>query len=304
VRPHSRIPHLSLLRAFEATVRHASVARAAAELNLTAGAVSRAIRELETELGFALFRRGNRIIAPTAAAEALAEQVREGLQRISLGLARARSVSAVSDSLVLSCEPTFLMRWLIPRLAELQAVVGEARELRLVSAGGVVPFSREGIDLAIRRADFAIGDNVLVETFLEERVGPVCRPEQAAQIRPSGPIEAVLLHTATRPDAWEVWSRATGISVVAVRDLRFEHFYLSLQAAMAGAGLAIGPVALVADDLVAGTLVAPRGFVTDGTSYILMAPRDGVDTAMYQTVLNWLRERAGVLPSASMTGAP
>jgi DNA-binding transcriptional LysR family regulator len=153
------------------------------------------------------------------------------------------------------------MRWLIPRLGGLQQALGMQRELRLVSAGGSVPFAREGIDLAIRRADFEMGADVLAEPFLEERVGPVCRPEMAQALSLSGPLAGVLLHTASRPGAWKHWSALAGVPLQPEREARFEHFYLSLQAAIAGAGIAIGPLALVADDLASGTLCAPHGFL-------------------------------------------
>lgn len=294
-----RLPHLSALRAFEATVRHGSVSRAARELHLTDGAVSRAVRDLESSLGFELFQRGNRAVVPTPAARVLAEDVGAALDRLRAAMDRARRTAGADRPLVLSCEPTFLIRWLIPRLALLQAAVGLGRELRLVSAGGPVHFSRDGIDLAIRRNDFPLAPDVVAEPFLDERIGPVCRPDLAAAWSgQQGARESVLLHTATRPDAWEGWSGLTHTPVQAARELRFEHFYQSLQAAVAGAGVAIGPVALVADDLAAGVLCAPRGFVADGSRYLLMAPRDAGDSAAFTTVLAWLREACGALPTA------
>jgi DNA-binding transcriptional LysR family regulator len=166
------------------------------------------------------------------------------------------------------------------------------RELRLVSAGGSVPFAREGIDLAIRRADFEMGADVLAEPFLEERVGPVCRPEMAQALSLSGPLAGVLLHTASRPGAWKHWSALAGVPLQPEREARFEHFYLSLQAAIAGAGIAIGPLALVADDLASGTLCAPHGFLADGSHYVLMAPRPLQDEAAFNLVLQWLRAQA------------
>jgi LysR family glycine cleavage system transcriptional activator len=285
----TRIPNLSVLRAFEATVRHASVSRAARELSVTDGAVSRAVRELEVDLGFPLFERRNRLVVPSPTAQAFAGEVRIALDHLAGAVGRARRSGSPHRPLVLSCEPTFLIRWLIPRLSSLQAALGPECELRLVSAGGAVPFAREGIDLAIRRADFPIGDDVRAEPFLRERVGPVCRPDLAKCLTGSNPIESVLLHTATRPDAWANWSRLSGTPLRPTREIRFEHFYLSLQAAVAGAGIAIGPFALVADDLVSGALLAPCGFVEDGTQYILMKPRASSDVGPFDTVLNWLK---------------
>lgn len=292
----TRLPPLSALRAFEATVRHGSVSRAARELHLTDGAVSRAVRELEGELGFDLFQRSSRAVVATPTAQVLAEDVAAALDRLRAALARARRMAGPGRPLVLSCEPTLLIRWLIPRLAQLQAAIGYERELRLVSAGGVVHFERDGIDLAIRRNDFALADGVLAEPFVQEHIGPVCRPGLVAD------LQGVLLHTATRPGAWDDWARLSHTALQPTRAIRFEHFYQSLQAAVAGAGVAIGPLALVADDLASGVLVAPRGFVADGSCYQLMAPRAGVSEEggdAFHTVLAWLRAACEDLPFAA-----
>lgn len=292
----SRIPNLPALRAFEATVRHGSVSRAARELHVTDGAVSRALREVEAELGFPLFERRNRMVVATPTARRLAEDVRLSLDHLAGALVRARRGGRPDRSLVLSCEPTFLIRWLIPRLAGLQEAVGPDRDLRLVSAGGAVPFAREGIDLAIRRADFPVSADVRAEPFLDERVGPVCRPELVAGVGATGPLAGVLLHVATRPDAWRGWAALAGCALRPIREATFEHFYLSLQAAVAGAGVAIGPVALVADDLASGALAAPRGFVADGSRYMLLAPGTAHDPGLYRVVLDWLETTSRDLP--------
>ncbi|MDU7768807.1 MAG: LysR family transcriptional regulator, partial [Serratia marcescens] len=169
-----RLPNLAVLRAFEATVRYGSVSKAAKSLNVTDGAVSRAVREFEQTLGFALFQRTSRMVHPTPQAQELASEIGRGLDNLQSAIDRACRHHQ-NRPLVISCEPTFLIRWLIPRLAGLQQAVGKERDLQLVSAGGAVAFSREGIDLAIRRNDFPIADDVVARPFLKERVGPVCR---------------------------------------------------------------------------------------------------------------------------------
>lgn len=285
-----RLPNLSALRAFEATVRHKSVSRAADEIGVTDGAVSRAVRDMEASLGFDLFARSNRAVVPTAVARALASEVEGSLERIAAAIAVARRTTLVDRPLVLSCEPTFLMRWLIPRLAQLQEAIGAARDVHLVSSGGPVAFVRDNIDLAIRRADFDIDDGVIAEPFFDEFVGPVCTPNLVGSVTVDGMIKGVILHTKTRPDAWAHWAKESGIALSPDRERRFEHFYLSLQAAVAGTGVAIGPAALVADDIASGVLVAPHGFAADGTRYVLMASRANFDGPMFNAVLAWLRE--------------
>lgn len=304
MRTSFHLPPLSALRAFEATVRHGSVSKAARELHLTDGAISRAVRELEDTLGFPLFLRAHRSVAPTPTALVLAEDVAGAIHRLQDALSRAQRASGPDRPLVLSCEPTLLIRWLIPRLGALQEAIGPERELRLVSAGGPVAFIRDGIDLAIRRADFEIPDDVSAELFLREMVGPVCRPELAPGLTRGGLLKGVLLHSATRPSAWAEWAQAAQAKTMSMRDLRFEHFYQSLQAATAGAGIAIGPIALVADDIASGVLTAPRGFVADGSHYVLMAPASRRPDSTFDSVLSWLRSQADKLTGSTSNRLP
>ncbi|MFB2927512.1 LysR family transcriptional regulator [Aeromonas hydrophila] len=285
-----RLPNLSVLRAFEATVKHGSISSAAKTLHLTDGAVSRAVREFETMLGLSLFLRKNRKIIPTEQALALAEDISRGLDMLQLAIERASRHQESRKPLVISCEPTFLIRWLIPRLVSLQHTLGLDRELQFVSAGGAVEFLREGIDLAIRRNDFPIKDSIIAAPFLKERVGPVCRPELAALLMTEQEINSVLIHTATRLESWQDWSLKSDIQLCPASELYFEHFYLSLQAAVAGAGVSIGPLALVADDILSGILVAPYGFIEDGSEYVLMSMTEHQGSREFSEVLRWLTD--------------
>lgn len=297
-----RIPAISALRAFEATARLSSVRLAARELNLTDGAISRAIRDLETDLGFSLFERANRRISPTSAATTLANEVRHNLEGLSAALSRARTRSNPSPEITLSCEPTFLIRWLIPRIPSLQDALGSDRELRLVSAGGPVGFVRDSIDLAIRRSDFPFDDTVVAEPFFVERVGPVCRRDLSPEPHEMGQVRGTLLHTGTRPGAWEDWTARSGIPLAASREIKLEHFYQTLQGAVAGTGIAIGPAVLVSDDMRSGALVAPWGFVEDGTHYALMRSARVGDSETFDTVIDWLRlAMREVCPAISAT---
>lgn len=290
--PWTDLPPLGTLVAFEATVRHASVSRAAAELHLTHGAVSRQVQQLERALGVRLFDRRNRAVVPTRAAEAFAESLADALDLLSAAARRARAATQPAP-LVLSCEPTLLMRWLIPRLPSLAGAAPELK-LHLVASGGPVPFERESIDVAIRRNDFALPDGLPTFDVFEELVGPVCTPDLAEGVRTAADLARLpLLHTRTRPAAWSDWARGALDSTGG--EQTFEHFYLSLQAAASGLGVAIGPLALVRDDLAAGRLAAPLGFTPDGSRYLLLTALPA-DDARVRVLVDWLREQARELP--------
>ncbi|MET7466536.1 LysR family transcriptional regulator [Nonomuraea sp. NPDC005501] len=286
----SDLPPLGPLVAFEATVRHGSVSKAAAELHLTHGAVSRQIQQLERALGVTLFERRNRAVVPTPAARTFVQSVDDALNLLSAAARQARATTRPA-LLVLSCEPTLLMRWLIPRLPALTAAA-PGLNLHLVASGGPVAFEREGIDVAIRRNDFDIPGGLTTFELFDESVGPVCTPELGHRLsRPEDLTRLPRLHTSTRPSAWADWAKNYPTPLPPAPEQTFEHFYLSLQAAASGLGVAIGPRALVHDDLEAGRLTAPLGFRPDGSTYLLMTPLPARDDRV-TALVSWLREQA------------
>ncbi|MGW7305729.1 LysR substrate-binding domain-containing protein [Streptomyces sp. NPDC054835] len=287
------LPPLNTLLPFEATVRHASMTRAARELHVTHGAVSRQVQNLEKALGTPLFERGPRSLRPTPQARRLAAAVRDALDLIESAAREVSGRDRDAGPLALSCEPTLLMRWLIPRLPDLAARHPELT-VHLSAGGGPVAFARDTVDVALRRDDFPVPDGVTRVPLFDEWIGPVCRPELAERLRTGEPV--ALLHTSTRPAAWEDWRRLSGHGPVAhPAEQTFEHFYLALQAAVAGVGVAVGPYALVHDDLVRGQLAAPYGFVADGTGYGLLGPRPPERDPRTAALLGWLREQATAL---------
>ncbi|MFC8275330.1 LysR family transcriptional regulator [Streptomyces sp. NPDC057271] len=311
------LPPLNSLLPFEATVRHASMTRAAEELHVTHGAVSRQIQNLEKSLGVRLFERGTRSLRPTPQARRLAAAVRDALDQVDTA-AREVARRERGGPLALSCEPTLLMRWLIPRLPDLSQQV-PGLTVHLSAGGGPVSFDRDPIDVALRRDDFPVPADVCRSPLFLERIGPVCSPDLAERLRAgrrgasgvagtgpgasgvagtgagngaSGVAGVTILHSSTRPGAWADWQRLTRRRVDPAGEQTFEHFYLALQAAVAGVGIAIGPYALVHDDLVRGQLVAPFGLVEDGTGYHLLSPQPPERDDRIAALLAWLRTQA------------
>ncbi|MGO6907923.1 LysR substrate-binding domain-containing protein, partial [Rhizobium ruizarguesonis] len=120
-------------------------------------------------------------------------------------------------------------------------------------------FDRNHIDLALRRSDFSWSPELFVETVVEERVGPVCAPRLLASDS-NDILSLPRIHAATRRDAWARYIADNQLADPNPPGNQvFEHFYLSIEAAIAGLGAAIGPEPLVADAVESGQLVAPRG---------------------------------------------
>src|SRR5215471_16276701 len=131
VRP--RLPPMNAIKAFEAAARLGSFTRAAEELNVTHGAVSRQIRLLEDWLGTRLFLRTSRNAVPTRAGMDLLAEVGPALDRLAAVSLRVQESAPTRDLLHVSALPTFAMRWLIPRLHEFQRE-HPGLELRIVTA--------------------------------------------------------------------------------------------------------------------------------------------------------------------------
>src|SRR5215510_5884997 len=84
-----RLPPLNALPSFEAAARHLSFSRAADELRVTHGAVSRAVRHLEERLGVALMIRATRSVQLTPAGKAFAAEIRDVLDHLAAATATA-----------------------------------------------------------------------------------------------------------------------------------------------------------------------------------------------------------------------
>jgi LysR family glycine cleavage system transcriptional activator len=286
----AKLPPLNSLRIFEAAARHQSFVRAADELHLTHGAVSRQVRTLEAHLAVALFERRNRAVFLTGHGTVLLEACADMLARLSQAVHTIKGPGQ-QRPLVLSCEPTLAIRWLIPRLPAYRALY-PAHPVHLLTAGGKVDFAREHVDLALRRNDFNWGEQCHAEPVGAEMIGPVCVAALAPAAAAHAPAAAFarLLHSRTRPHAWRQWQEATGQPVRSAESEHFEHFYLSLQAASAGLGVAIGSAYMVGDDLRDGRLVAPCGFVPDGSHYMLLSPVAFDQDERRAHLLDWVRK--------------
>ena len=285
-----RLPPLKALPAFEEAARHLSFSAAARELNLTHGAISRQMKSLETHLGVRLFRRLNRRVELTEAGVAFLPAARTALDVVEASAARL-STATRQGPLVVSCLPTFMMRWLIPRLYDFNAR-HPAIDVRLSASSAPVDFAREGVDVAIRIGAGPWPEGIEAHAFMNEEIGPVCSPALAQRRklrRPADLGQHTLLHTETRADAWPDWlARSRTATIDASMGQRFEHFYFLLEAAVAGLGVAVAPRPLVMEDLKLGRLVAPFGFVRSGRQYCLLYPTELAGLAKVRTFRSWI----------------
>jgi LysR family glycine cleavage system transcriptional activator len=285
-----RLPPLNALKAFEAAGRHASFTRAADELRVTHGAVSRHVQALEAWLGLPLFERHNRRVVLTEAGRNYLAEIGAALDRIAL--ATTRQVERGRPRLLrVNALATFTLRWLIPRLSAFQ-VANPAIEVRLTTSNVPLANLAEPFDVAIRGGP-DVRPGHIGQAFLSERRIPVCSPALLRRLpldKPSQLREHTLLHAATLPGVWPQWLHAAGVPDLEPQaSVTLEHFYLTLQAALDGLGVAMGPERLVADDVSSGRLTRPfAGPALPARSYYTYVPEPRADDPSIRAFCAWL----------------
>ncbi|CAE6738512.1 Glycine cleavage system transcriptional activator [Paraburkholderia aspalathi] len=290
------LPPLNALRAFEAAGRLGSFKEASAELHVTHGAVSQHVRLLEEWLGASLFERHNRRVVLTPAAEAYLAEVGPLFEQLSQATARYGLLETVSRTLSVNAPATFTLRWLVPRLAQFRAEHPDV-DVKVETSNESVESLKEIYDIVIRGGpDTFYGYSM--QLFLSEERLPVCSPTllQRLPLRmPDDLREHTLLHTSSLPRLWPDWLAKAQISALRpAATLTFDHFYLTLQAAIDGIGIAMGPTALVSDDLATGRLVAPfAGPRLPSRSYCTYVPDGRSADDVIVLFRSWL-EREGM----------
>lgn len=263
--PRHALPPLDLLRTFEAAARHLSFTVAAGELFLTQSAVSRQIQQIESNLGVALFERKHRSLELTEAGLVMQRAVIDCLERLRDATTRVRATSALR-SVAITCTPGFASLWLIPRLTRFTANHPEV-DVRISATLEVVDLQRHQIDLAVRFCPKADGDGA---PLFEEQVVPLCSPKLVADKRNPLRKPADLAHhtllTIDSPQGgsmtvdWEPWLRVMGLAEVQMKNtVRFTRYTEAVAAAVAGQGVVIGRLPLMAGLVKDRQLVSPFG---------------------------------------------
>jgi LysR family transcriptional regulator, glycine cleavage system transcriptional activator len=267
-----RLPPLNALRAFEAASRHASFTRAAEELFVTQGAVSRHVATLETWLKVQLFSRSPRGIELTPKGAVFFRIVRSALDQLEYG---ARQLQQKPDdrTLRLKVPPTFAIRWLMPRLGQFHALHRDI-DVQITTSHQPVNFNREDVDACIHSDTQPLPD-ARCQRLFGERLLPVCSPalpeRGPALAVPADLARHVLVCSLHRPRDWPTWLAAAGVAGVDGNNgLKVENSALAYQAALEGVGVVIAQRSFVDDDLRTGRLIAPFSLQvqTDGAYYL------------------------------------
>lgn len=300
---YRRLPPLTAIRSFEAAARHASVSRAAAELGVTPGAVSRQIRTLEDTLSLSLFQRTPTGMSLTPAGEALRDAAQEALDRIAKGVMEAGRVAAGRRPLSVGAYALFASRWLIPRWGRLREkhpgldfdLTTEADPLRLLPGR---------FDAVVAVADGTPRPGLVIRPLVPIETVPVCAPGLAN----AGGFDWTgkrLLHSRQRPHDWARWLAAAGVTGPdPTAGPSFESIGLAIDAAAEGLGVALAIKALLAPDLLAGRVVVPVPFARRSSrSFVLMYEAARATDPSIRAFETWLVEEAAVTADESLTAS-
>ncbi|WP_323769314.1 LysR substrate-binding domain-containing protein [Antarctobacter sp.] len=310
-----RFPSLNALKTFEAAARHLSFSNASEELNVTQAAVSRQIKLLEEDFGTALFHRLTRSVELTEAGQRLFPPLKDALDQIEFAAHRVWD-NRGSGILTISVLPTFSVKWLMPRIVDFSEKHPDI-EIHLVNSIKPVDFDREDVDLAIRvgsptletqskghvRIDLEMAKIDEQLTFLRlmpDRMVAVASPRYIAE---RGGVSseqdlrsATLINMATRQHAWADFLKVIGWDVELQNEgPAYGHFFMAIQAAMEGRGIALVPDILVKDDIRSGLLVqAISTSVPSAGQYYLFGRKSGWEQKRVRIFREWLQ---GYLPT-------
>lgn len=292
-----RLPPLTAIRAFEAVARLGSVKVAAGELFVTASAVSHQIKALESHLGLSLFVRERRQLRLTTTGQRYLEAVGHALDTIDI--ATRRVTAAQSGQVVnVSVAPSFLSRWLVPRIRQFQDRYPEV-ELRLSPNSGPVDFAWSDVDMAVY---FGTGDWPDVEAhFLHDVVlVPVCSPRLLESLAPLKTVRdlaaCTLIDVSTRPDEWDRFLAGFGVARHGRgKRLAFSNTSLAVGAAMEDLGIALADRHLIDREIRYGQLVRPLAAeVPLGQGFYLVVGKGRALSEGMQAFFDWVMDEVAL----------
>ncbi|MFF6011950.1 LysR substrate-binding domain-containing protein [Rahnella sp. R3(2024)] len=285
------LPSLNVLKTFAVVAQTLNLTHAATLLHITQGAVSRQITGLEVALGYPLFLRQARGLTLTPRGAQLLPPVQQALALMGDALKR---VGSHPDTLRIKC-PTCSMRWLLPRVIQLQNDRPDMRIELTASIAHGVDFSNEHFDAAVifgrppespRRAHH----------LFDEVLTPVCTPDflprHNGRTEVADLADKTLLHPTRDRRDWLMWLREEGVkSLPSGKSQHFDTLDLAINSALQGYGVAIGDLTLIEDDLQAGRVIAPFPLcVASGAAYTLLYPEN--PTPALTVAIEFLTEEA------------
>ncbi|MEM6159279.1 LysR substrate-binding domain-containing protein [Erwinia sp. P6884] len=278
---------LNAAYAFTVAARHLNLTRAAQELCVTQGAVSRKIATFENWLGFPLFERHARGLRLTPRGASLLPALKSSFEQMRQA---AEQASQPHAALRLKA-PTCAMRWLVPRLVALE----QARPELHVSLTTTVDHSTqlENYDAAILYGTLPPGGHRLFDEVLTPVIAPALMPSGTLAYEDLPGF--TFLHPTADGRDWMLWLNALAIRPSVSRHQHFDTMDLAISAAVQGFGITVADVTLIEADLAAKRLIAPFSeTVKTGAVYSLIQRPSEASSAQLESLVAWLCEEKQV----------
>ncbi|KTR89579.1 LysR substrate-binding domain-containing protein [Pantoea dispersa] len=286
---------LNAIHAFLVTARHLNLTRAASELCITQGAVSRKIAALESWLGFALFERHARGLHLTDQGAALLPELQQGFNL----LVNATEKASRSNASIRLKAPTCAMRWLVPRLVALEQ---QRPDIHVALTTTLDHASQlENFDAAIV---FGTPPAGAIPLFAE-RLTPVLASSVPAPRHVSELARFTFLHPTGDTRDWQLWLSAQAEQLPMARNQHFATMDLAISAAIQGFGVTVADITLVENDLANGRLIAPfAASVATGASYSLLQRAEKDAPPFLPQLVAWLCQPQNETHSSLLAGLP
>ena len=246
---------LSALRAIEAIARTGTLARAAEELGVTAGALSQRLTKAEAALGRPLFMRTPTGLKPTEICKEIAPRLTRAISDLSGVVSELRAVD--NSVLTVSVAPIFASCWLIWRIQKFDQQ-NPMIDVKILPSPEVVDLDRSEVDIGIR-----VGENPAMGIgaikLLDQRVFPVCSPQIARQIKtPADLMKIPVIRENERLYGWDSWLSEKSISTSALKPgPTYADASLCLDAVKTGQGIFTAWETLACYALDSGQIVSP-----------------------------------------------
>lgn len=265
-----------------------SFARGAEALHVTPAAVSTQIRALEQRLNQPLFHRHGRQISLTEAGRKLLPGVQRGLAELRQAV-EVISHDNTDGVLNLSMMPSFLQKWLMPRLPEFYSA-NPHMDLRINVDNSLVNFNQSDMTAAVRLGNGHWAGLKSVK-LMDDWILPVCSRRLLEKTGPVNSMEDLQKHDLlfAPSKVWDPWFRKFGESSRSSRWSLLNDSISILMAAEQGEGIALTRWSLASRELEARRLVRPIDtLVKSDWSHYFVAPPHYFDLPKVVTFRDWL----------------
>ena len=286
-----KLPPLNSIKAFAVAAKHESFTKAAAELNVTQGAVSRQIAVLEDYLGIDLFERKHQSLLLTKPAREYLKSINLALKIIEESSAKLKTKSS-KEVINISVLPSLSNQWLMPKIKKFREKNPNYKINLFIAKSHIELDKRENIDFAIRIAKGNNWKNFVVKILAKEELVCVCSPEliKAPLKKAVELLDYNLLLHNSRSTYWDEFLKKNGVKKTAIEfNDGYQHFFMLINAAKSGLGIALVPKFSVKDELQSGQLKLAfnKGYVS-GYNYYLISPKQKSHLAKTKDFSDWI----------------